>query len=352
MDGFAVLAADGSARRRVLGEQAAGLDRHLRLEPGTAVRIMTGAPLPEGADSVVPVEKATESGGTLAVPEPPRSGQHVRPVGQDVATGERVLAVGTVLGAAELGLLASIGATSVCVVPRPRVAVLATGNELVPPDCAPGPGQIRDSNSLSIAAAASLAGFEVVSAALAPDDPVALRQAIREAVSGADMLLTCGGVSMGEHDYVKPLLAELGTVHFGRVASKPGKPLTFAQIEGVPVFGLPGFPVSSLVSFEVFVRPAGRLMAGHRRLWRPETPVRLEHDVRHDADRTEFQRATLTRRDGVLWARTTGGQTSGRLLSLVGANALLRLPAGRGDFVAGSEVTALLIEMPEEEREG
>jgi molybdenum cofactor synthesis domain-containing protein len=230
---------------------------------------------------------------------------------------------------------------------------MATGDELVPPEDTPGPGQIRNSNSSAILAAVEAAGAIPVYLGLFPDDKEALRAAILDGVTRADVLLTCGGVSMGARDYVKPLLAELGTVHFGRVAVKPGRPLTFAEVRGVPVFGLPGFPVSSLVSFELFVRPALRLLAGQRKLWRPEIRVRLSHDIQHEPDRTEFQRAKLTcRGEGVCgksycgfpsdWATTTGSQVSGRLRSFVGANALLRLPASEASLLAGDEVVAIL----------
>jgi len=296
------------------------------------------------------VERAMEREGLVLPLEAVRSGQNVRPIGQDVTAGETVLVRGVSLGPAEIGLLASIGRATVLAHPKPRVAVLATGDELVPHDSVPGPGQIRNSNGPAIEAAVLSAGFHPVSLGLVGDNMDLLRAAILDGVARADALLTCGGVSMGERDYVKPLLAELGTVHFGRVAVKPGKPLTFAEVRGVPVFGLPGFPVSSLVSFEVFARPALRLMAGLRRLWRPEVEVRLEHHVRHDPDRVEFQRAVVTRREGVLWAATTGVQASGRLRSLAGANALLRLPVGHSAFAAGTEVTALLIEQPEVDR--
>ncbi|MHB0875674.1 MAG: molybdopterin molybdotransferase MoeA [Anaerolineae bacterium] len=351
MDGFAVIAGDSGEERRIVGEQDAGARRAPTVTPGTAVRIMTGAPLPPGADAVIPVERTQESGNSVRLLGPMRPGENVRPIGQDVAAGETVLQSGAILRPGEIGLLASIGHTSVSVRPRPRVAVLATGSELVEPDATPGPGQIRDSNSAALTAAVAAAGCEPVYLGRVGDDRDLVRRTLLRGVAEADMLVTSGGVSMGARDYVKPLLAELGTVHFGRVAIKPGKPLTFATVGDTPVFALPGFPVSSLVCFECFARPALRLMAGHGRLWRPEIPVRLVDDIEHEPDRTEFQRAVVAWRDGVHWARTTGSQVSGRLRSLAGANALLVLPAGRSSFYAGSEVTAILTDQPEVDRD-
>ncbi len=344
MDGYAVIASDTAAARRLVGEQSAGPDRFLRVEPGAAARIMTGAPLPQGADAVVPVENTREEDGLVVIDGPVTPGAYVRPVGQDLKKGEPLLTRGTVLGAAEVGLLATVGHVRVAAHPRPVAAVMATGDELVPPDQTPGPGQIRDSNSDALMAAVALAGATPLHLGRVGDDRDALRQALLQGAKRADMVLTSGGVSMGTHDLIKPLLEELGTVHFGRLAAKPGKPMTFATARGVPFFGLPGFPVSSLVMFELFVRPALRLLAGHAQLLRPEITVRLAHDVRHEPDRTEFQRAVVAERDGEYWAEITGVQVSGRLKSLVGANALLRLPAGRGDFPRGEGVTAILID--------
>jgi molybdopterin molybdotransferase len=344
MDGYAVIASDTAPARAVVGEQSAGLDRFLRVEPGTAARIMTGAPLPDGADAIVPVERTREENGRVVIDGPVSPGDHVRPIGQDLKAGEPILTRGDVLGAAEIGLLATVGHTHVAVHPRPIVAVIATGDELVPPDQTPAPGQIRDSNSDALVAAVALAGASPLHLGRVGDDRDALRQALLDGVARANVVMTSGGVSMGTRDLIKPLLEELGTVHFGRLSAKPGKPMTFATVRGIPCFGLPGFPVSSLVMFELFVRPALRLLAGHQRLMRPEVQVRLAHAVRHEPDRTEFQRATISLREGEYWAEPTGVQVSGRLKSLVGANVLLRLPAGRGAFSAGERVAAMVID--------
>jgi molybdenum cofactor synthesis domain-containing protein len=343
-DGFAVIAGDTSRERRLIGEQMAGTTGGPRVEPGTAVRITTGAPVPPGADAVVMVERTEERDGRVVIhQESVEPGADIRPPGQDIEQGQLVLKQGTRLGPAEIGLLATVGQTTVKVYRRPAVAVLSTGDELVEPDESPGPGQIRDSNRYTLAAAVAEAGGLPTIIGLGRDVEATLEELMLEGLKMADVLVTSGGVSMGNRDLVKPILERLGTVHFGRVFTKPGKPVTFATVNGRPVFAMPGFPVSSLVSFEIFVRPALRKMQGYSRVFRPERKVILEHDVSHSADRTEFQRAIVAYRDGQLYATTTGFQGSGRLLSMVGANALLRLPHGAGDFTRGDVVTALVI---------
>jgi len=348
MDGFAVIAADTSPTRRIVGEQPAGRVRSLTVQRGTAVRVMTGAPLPQGADAVVRLEDAEERDGMVSLRVPVQPGQNLRHVGEDLMAGEVVLTKGLLLGPAEIGLLATLDRPHILVHPKPTVAVMATGDELVPPGQSTVPGQIRDSNSYALLAAVEAAGGKPMHVGLIPDNRTLLREAMLEAVSRANLVLATGGLSGGSHDYMKPLLEEMGTVHFGQVALRPGRPLTFATIKSVPVFGLPGSPVSTLVSFEMFVRPAMRLMGGHAKLWRPEVPARLTHDIQHLPDRTEFQRAVVTERDGAFWAETTGPQMSGRLKSLVGANAFLRLPAGIAEFRAGETVTAILVKRHED----
>lgn len=345
-DGFAVVSSDTVRERRLIGEQMAGTTEGPRVEPGSVVRITTGAPIPPGADAVVMVERTEERDGHVIVrQEDVRPGDDIRPAGQDIEQGQLVLDAGTPLGPAEIGLLATVGQTDIQVHPKPKVAVISTGDELVEPDETPGPGQIRDANRYTLAAAIAESGATPIVIGLGRDVESGLEDMIREALQSGDSVITSGGVSMGDKDLVKPILERLGTVHFGRVYTKPGKPVTFATVEGRTVFAMPGFPVSSLVSFEVFVRPALRRMQGYRDrdLFRPERQVILEHDVQHSAARTEWQRAMVRYRDGEFYARTTGFQGSGRLLSMVGANALLRLPYGDGDFAAGSRVTALVI---------
>ncbi len=342
-DGYAVVAADGAGWRRLIGEQLAGAVTDVTVVPGAVVRITTGAPLPAGADAVVMIERTVEHDERVQITEAVTAGADVRPVGSDLAVGQTALRSGQCLGPAEVGLLASLGYTAAWVYPAPRVAVLSTGDELREPGDAVGPGQIRDSNRFSLMAAVHEAGGQTIDLGVARDRPGELTARVSAGLHGADVLVTSGGVSMGQLDLLKPLLQMHGTVHFGRVNMKPGKPLTFATIAGKPVFALPGFPVSSLVSFELFVRPALRTMQGDRNWARPRVAVQLEHDIRHDPQRWEYVRAVVRRVDGALFAATTGSQSSGRLLSLVGANALLELPPGTAAVMAGSPVTAMLL---------
>ena len=352
MDGYAVISSDASLEKSITGEQDAGVKLDLSVRQGTAVRIMTGAPLPAGADAVIPFEKTEEKEGVVCLHVIPKPGENVRPVGLDMMAGETVLPKGFVLGPAELGLLAALGQFQVLVHPRPRISIMATGNELVAGDEILKPGQIRDSNSVALSAAAAACGFEVKTAPRPINDDInKIERALVEALNNSDMVITSGGVSMGKLDLVKPLLAKLGEVLVGRVAMKPGKPLTFAILQGKPVFGLPGFPVSSLVCFEQFVRPALRLMSGLNLLWRPCVDVRLAENLRHDPDRTEFQRAIVKSGHDGFVAYSTGSQSSGRLKSLVGANALLILPIGMGDVPAGSRLKAFLINQPETQKD-
>jgi molybdopterin molybdotransferase len=342
VDGYALRAEDGLAERRVLGELTAGGDGQITLTPGTAARIMTGAPLPEGADAVIMVEQTDERDGALTIARPINAGDSVHAIGQDIGLGELVLTRGTSLGAAEIGLLATVGRVRVAVYRRPVVAVLATGDEVHEPDASASLGGIRDSNRYALMAAAREAGCETISLGIARDDAAVQRAAILDGLERADVLLTSGGVSMGTRDLIKPLLAELGTVHFGRIAFKPGKPTTFATVRGKVVFGLPGYPVSSLVSFEVFVRPALRRLQGDARPDRPRVRVTLGDTIQAPPDRPEYQRAIVAWQDGQLVARSTGAQGSSRLLSLRGANALLLVPGDGRAYPRGTQLEALL----------
>jgi len=347
VDGFAVRAADAGETLRVLGESAAGRPFGGGIERGTAARILTGGVLPAGADTVVMVEDVRLAGEAVTVPGDLRAGGNFHRPGADVKAGELVLSAGTQLGAAELGLAAALGFAEVEVRRRPRVALLSTGDELVEVGRKPGPGQITDSNRWALLAALREAGVEVRILGIGPDEPEALRRLVVDALGAADVLVTSGGVSVGTHDLVKPLLESLGPVHVGRVKLKPGKPFTFATLpDGKLAFGLPGFPVSSLVTFEVFVRPALRKMQGFARLQRPTLPVRLGYDARATADRTEYQRVTLRRDGAELVAETTGSQSSSRLLSLAGAHALVRIAPGDEGVAAGTIVEAMILALP------
>jgi molybdopterin molybdotransferase len=348
VDGYAVRSFDGGGRLNVVGESAAGRPYTGDLPPGAAARILTGGVLPAGADTVVMVEDVEQGPDWVVVPEGFPAGRNFHRPGDDLRRGELVVPRGLPLGAAELGLAASLGMPRLSVHRRPRVALMSTGDELVEVGQVPGPGQITDSNRWALLAALREAGGEVTLFGVAPDRPEPLRELVTGALRDHDVLVTSGGVSVGTHDLVKPLLESLGEVHLGRVRLRPGKPFTFATLTGGGLaFGLPGFPVSSLVTFEVFVRPALRRMQGFAAVQRPTLRVRLGYEARSSADRTSYQRVALVREGGELVARTTGSQSSSRLMSLAGAHALVRVPAGEGGLPAGSLVDALVLLLPE-----
>ena len=347
VDGFAVRAADGGKRLRVVGESAAGRPLAALVEPGTAARILTGGVLPEGADAIVMVEDVQLDGETVTVPGGLKAGTNFHAIGADLRPGELVVAAGTQLGAAEIGLAAALGLPRLAVYRRPRVALMSTGDELVEVGTAPGPGQIPDSNRWALLSALREAGADVRLLGIAPDTAPELSELVAGALNDADVLVTSGGVSVGTHDLVKPLLESIGTVHIGRVKLRPGKPFTFATLPGGKVaFGLPGFPVSSLVTFEVFVRPALRKMQGFAQLQRPTLPVRLGFHAHAAGDRTEYHRVTLSREGSELVATSTGSQSSSRLMSLAGAHALVRVPPGDQGISAGTVVQALIVALP------
>ncbi|TMG13461.1 MAG: molybdopterin molybdotransferase MoeA [Chloroflexi bacterium] len=347
VDGYAVRAADAGKTLRVVGESAAGRPFDSSLPAGTAARILTGGVVPDGADCIVMVEDVHVSGDTVTVPASLRAGGNFHRIGDDLREGDRILSAGAQLGAAELGIAAATGRAELPVRRRPRVALMSTGDELVEVGRTPGRGQIPDSNRWALLAALREAGADVDVLGIAPDEAEPLRRLVVDALKEADALVTSGGVSVGTHDLVKPLLESLGTVHVGRVKLKPGKPFTFATLADHRVaFGLPGFPVSSLVTFEVFVRPALRKMQGFAQLHRPTLAVRLAYDAKPTADRTEYQRVTLRREGRELVAETTGSQSSSRLMSLAGAHALVRIPAGDQGFKAGTVVEALILSLP------
>jgi molybdopterin molybdotransferase len=347
VDGYAVRSADAGRTLRVVGESAAGRPFSGSMPPGVAARILTGGAVPDGADCVVMVEDVTVAGEHVTVPQGLRAGANFHKVGDDLRAGDRILSAGTQLGAAEIGIVAATGRPDVRVRRRPRVALMSTGDELVEVGRTPAPGQIPDSNRWALLAALREAGTDVYLLGIAPDQPDPLRAMVVDALRDADALVTSGGVSVGTHDLVKPLLESLGTVHVGRVKLKPGKPFTFATLDrGKVAFGLPGFPVSSLVTFEVFVRPALRKMQGFAGFQRPTLPVRLGYDARPTADRTEYQRVTLRREGSELVAETTGSQSSSRLMSLAGAHGLVKVPAGEHSIKAGSIVEAIILSLP------
>jgi molybdenum cofactor synthesis domain-containing protein len=352
MDGYAVLAADASPWREVIGTQNAGDMLQLEVTEGYCVRIMTGAPLPPGADAVVPVE-ATEMADDHVVihEEDVSAGQNIRPVGVDIAAGELLITAGTRIGAAEVGLLASLGHTPVKVTRKPRISIISTGDELVEPEQAPGPGQIRDANRFTISAMLAAEPVEISWIGVAPDNRPELEALLAERLAHDDLVLTSGGVSMGEKDYIKAILFEDDDVelYFRRLYMKPGKPLTFARKGQAFIFGLPGNPVSSMATFDVFVRPAIHRMIGARHIGLPKATVKMLEPA-EPSDRIEYQRGTVhVTSGGELEARPTGDQRSSRLASYINANAYLVIQPRESPYNAGELVDALLTAPPTSE---
>lgn len=351
MDGYAVHAADVASARPeapvalpVDGDIAAGDQTAHVLRPGRTFRIMTGAPIPAGADAVVPVEQ-TDTGVTLVhIHEGVPRGQFVRPQGEDVGAGQVVLRAGTRLGPRQLALLAAVGIGAVEVIPTPRVVVVSTGDELVEPGTVPGFGQVVDSNSTMLAAAARDLGVVATRVGGIRDDVDGVLRTLRAQLTRADAIVTTGGVSMGAFDAVKAALATLGTVRFDRVAMQPGKPQGFGVLgaQETPVFTLPGNPVSALVSFEVFVAPALRLMAGRRPFESPVVRARAREGWDSPASKLQFARVVLTYEDDVAHVSLAGtGQGSHVLGGLAQADALALVPADAARVEAGDVLTCL-----------
>jgi molybdenum cofactor synthesis domain-containing protein len=310
---------------------------------------MTGAPFPQGADAVVIVERTVADDGdaTVSILAPAAPGDHVRPAGEDVERDQVVFPTGTVLGAGHVGVLTSIGATSVEVVTTPRAGVLSTGDELVEGGAPLEAGQIRDSNRPTLLSMLREDGFVAVDLGLVRDDEAQLRSALGGAVARCDALLTSGGVSMGEFDYVKKVLDELGDMRWMQVAIRPAKPLAFGVVEGMPVFGLPGNPVSSMVSYELFARPALRKMAGHpaESLGRPVVRAIADDSslLRRPDDKLHLARVTVSwGTDGRYHMRSSGGQASNLLRSMALADGLALVPDGQG-IPAGGEGDVMLL---------
>jgi molybdopterin molybdotransferase len=342
MDGFAVRTADfadGTATLDVIGEVAAGQVPSVPVRPGTCVRIMTGAPIPDGADAIAPVEWTEEVGGRVRIRRAPEPGQYVRRAGRDVRPGDELVPAGAVVTPPVVGIAATLGYAALDVRVPPRVAVVATGDELVLPGATPGPGQIRDANGPALAAQVVSAGGVVLGPLHARDDR-ADAHAVLERALDADVVVVSGGVSMGAHDVVRGVLEGLGVAwEFWKVRQRPGKPLAFGTRGGSLVFGLPGNPVSSAVCFEQYVRPALAARLGRRVVERARVPAVLAEAIRKEAGLHHFVRAVFARDDaGRLTARPTGAQGSNLYSSVVRADGLIHLPEALTDPPPGAPV--------------
>jgi molybdopterin molybdotransferase len=352
MDGYAVRAGDtadavpeAAVHLKVVGELPAGHAPTRAVSDGEAIRIMTGAPIPEGADAVVMVEYTERDGDAVRVLHAAQPGDHVRPQGGDLAVGDVVFTRGTVLGPAHLGVLASLGVQEVDVVRRARVGVLSTGDELVEVG-ALHPGQIRDSNRPMLLALVADAGAAAADLGAAPDDEAVITRTLEDAIASCDAVLTSGGVSVGDYDYVKAALDRSGGLQSWQVAIKPAKPLAFGVIGGTPVFGLPGNPVSSLVSFELFARPALLQVMGHVHRFRPEVVATAAHAMPRKPDgKLHLDRVRVHAEGDRFVAERTGAQASNVLSATAAANGLALLPDGDG-IPEGGAIPVMRLDWP------
>ena len=354
MDGFAVRAADTAAapvELDIVETIAAGHAPEVQVGPGQASRIFTGAPMPAGADAVVMVER-TEAldGDRVRIDIEVPSGNHVRPAGDDLVPGAVVFRPGDALTAGHLGVLCSLGVQDVLAHPRLRVGVVSTGDELVEGGRALRPGEIRDSNRRTLLTLAAQAGCDVVDLGIARDTEEAITEAIERGVDGCDAVLTSGGVSMGDIDLVKVILDRIGDMRWMQIAIKPAKPFAFGLVRGTPVFGFPGNPVSSMVSFELFGRPALRKAMGHTDLDRPMSRALADEALDRRSDgKTHFARVhAFHGADGRVHVRSAGGQGSHQLSAMAAANALAVLPDGDGIPAGGDVDVLLLADLPSE----
>ncbi|WP_165423309.1 gephyrin-like molybdotransferase Glp [Ktedonosporobacter rubrisoli] len=355
MDGFALQSKDSKPhngklpRLRITGSIAAGYVAEHAVEEGTTMRIMTGAPVPPGADSVIQVElTSTESSDSpwVEIQQEVAPGNNIRPAGEDMRRGQKVLTRGQTIGPWEIGILATLGYATVPVVRRPRVAILGTGDEVIDIHEPLQPGKIRNSNSYLLEAAVRAAGAEAHRLGVARDTVESLREKFTEAVQ-YDLILTSGGVSVGDFDLVKDIMQEQGKMNFWRINMRPGKPVAFGQIKGIPLLGLPGNPVSSAVTFELFGRPVIRKMSGHAQLLKPQIDVTVENGVQEKAMRRHYVRAHVVWHNGHFIARTTGNQGSHIMTSLLNANALVIVPEGGVTIAPGAQAKAMMLDWPE-----
>jgi molybdopterin molybdotransferase len=355
MDGFALLSRDSRQqsgqppRLRVTGGVAAGYVADHAVEDGTAMRIMTGAPVPPGADSVIQVELTRSEGPEgegVEILQEVAPGNNIRPAGEDMRRGQRVLEHGAEIGPWEIGVLATLGWATVPVIQRPRVAILGTGDEVIDVNEPLQPGKIRNSNSYLLEASVRKTGAEAHRLGIARDTVESLREKFTEAIMH-DLIITSGGVSVGDFDLVKNIMAEQGEINFWRINMRPGKPVAFGHIGNVPLLGLPGNPVSAAVTFELFGRPMIRKMSGYTRLLRPQIDVVVEDGVGERVMRRHYVRAHVEWREGRHIAHTTGNQGSNIMTSLLHANALVIVPEGGIEIHPGDMAKAIMLDWPE-----
>lgn len=343
MDGYLVAAGDAGRTLTITGESRAGTPAVGPPGDGEALRVSTGALVPDGAEAVIPVEQVTERDGAIVTEAATAPGQHIRAAGEDVAAGTTILEAGTRLTAAEIGLAVIAGRATVRVTRRPRVTILATGDELIPPGEPLGPGQIHDSNALTLAALATSAGAEVLARTHVRDTEQDTRDKLETALETSDVVIVSGGVSVGPHDHVKPALEALGvTESFWRVALRPGKPTWFGTRSGTVVFGLPGNPVSAMVTFLLFARPALAKLQGADPT---QTRIRasLTEPIPRNPGRDEAVRVRLADTETGRQATPTGPQGSHQLTSMRGADGLALVRQGDGEVRPGEPVTVELI---------
>ena len=355
MDGFALLSKDSQPhegqppRLQVIGSVAAGYVANQAVREGTAMRIMTGAPVPPGADTVIQVELTRSEGpesASVEILQPVAPGNNIRPSGEDMQRGQTILARGTEIGPWEIGVLATLGWANVPTIRRPHVAILGTGDEVIDVDQPLRPGKIRNSNSYLLEAAVRSAGAIPHRLGIAHDTVESLREKFSEAVQH-DLIITSGGVSVGDFDLVKDIMAEQGQINFWRINMRPGKPVAFGHIGGIPLLGLPGNPVSAAVTFELFGLPVIRKLLGHTRLLKPQVEVIVEDGVSDRAMRRHYVRANVTWRDGRFVAHTTGNQGSNITTSLLNTNAFVIVPEGGITIAPGDTAMAMMLDWSE-----
>lgn len=349
MDGYAVRSSDVASAPvalEVVGEVKAGDRGELPVRAGTAAKIMTGAPIPDGADAVVEVEETTPGDGTVEIHIPVAADRNVRPAGDDFGAGDLLVDRGVEIGAGEAALLASVGVTSVSVHRRPRVAILVTGDEIVAPEEEPRPGQIRDSNSIALEVLVERAGGIVAMTERVPDTLSAHVAAFERAAEASDLIVSSGGVAVGDFDFVKDVVEQLGSIDLWRVAMQPGKPVVLGEVKGVPFLGLPGNPVSVHVSFEQFVRPALRKMRGLSELVRSTVTALLTQPLEKRAGRLHFVRVRLVQEGSEWLATPTGAQGSHVQSSLVDCHGVVRFEVDATELDVGEEVTVEVWRLP------